>query len=222
MKNIIITKTPKIFLAIILTIGLFSANAQTNPSPTKYKNTFILKTAPFDLLIGRYILAGEFRLNKKSSLELNFVYDYLKQTDLIYGNVSDFGRYYYFAPRYKYFPKMGQYFIKEENQYQMNGFFLAAGLEIGQSPLLNGPDQSVFKYVSNEQDERSNFYGTNVDLGYSWISNRWNIEAFVGLTARQNSNARSSRLEGDDLVYDYAPLFSPLGRIGIRVGYVIF
>lgn len=214
----------KCVFLIFFMIGLFSLNAQPSSSDQNSNKTtsFILKTSPFDFIIGRFILAPEFRLSKKSSIELCATYDYLKQTDFIYGNVSDFGKYFLLNSRYKYFPNWGQSFIKETKRNQMNGFYFAGGLEIGQSPLLHGPNESVFKYVANTHEERSIFFGGIADMGYSWIIKRWNIETFVGFNVRQNTNARSARLVGEALLFEYAPIITSSTRFGIRFGYVIY
>ncbi len=224
------------FTFIILFIGLFQfqANAQYELGMSSLDEhddhfdacapAFILKTSPFDFFLGRIRLAGEYQFTQKSSVELSLMYDYLRQTDFIYGNVSDFGHLYKISARYKRYPSWGQKWVSQDNPFCMNGIFYAFGIEAGQSPLLYARNESVFEYVSNVHEERSTFGGALADIGYAWWIKRWHFECFIGMNARYNSRARSSEwnTETEELIYEYAALFAPDFRFGVRVGYRLF
>ncbi|MDA9773639.1 hypothetical protein N9B82_01665 [Saprospiraceae bacterium] len=207
-------------------INFLSSAINSSDSPkTPHDNvedksfSLLLKTSPLDYTIGRGIIALEYRLSARGSLELTGLYDDIENIQVLHHD-ANFGRVVHFNLRYKhYFTRRSSNFVTGKGIIG-GGFFGALGTSYSRTPRTLNPATTLDRYWPSFENERSTVVGLTADLGFSHkIASRFNLEYFIGAEVGTSSNSIM-----------YSQLDEPIlgrgawrvGRLGIRLGYYLF
>jgi len=210
-----------VFLCFFTAFQLSGQSLTTNDKDLN-KNAarnLVLKTSPFDYLVGRFLTSFEYRLEKNNSIELTMFTDHMRLTDPFAG-LQDFGRMYHFNLRYKFY--FAQKILKENNRQRMNGFYYSPGISTGITPLIDGTIPTSFAYIPDRQNERSTFIAFSSDIGYATSYKAIQFEFFGGLEyARHTRSAIIWTDNQGNQFIEEKPFLSPRIRIGCRIGYYL-